>query len=262
MQFSGLSAAVIADWEAEVGPAPIHGVGFELVSGATIETHRHHRGQVVTAPSGVVTVRIDGRSFVIAGKHGIWIPEGAPHEVVASTGVTLRNLQICRELAPELPSSVCPITVSALFGELLATAIDGKQWFNSGSREAKVVDLLVLEFSPTNELEFAVPEPRDARLKRICAALQKDSSNNKCLADWADTAGGCTRTLERLFKKETGLTFAQWRRQIRIRDAIIRLHLGQSVTSVAYDAGYENTSSFIEMFRRVTGRTPGQFLDA
>jgi len=73
---------------------------------------------------------------------------------------------------------------------------------------------------------------------------------------------GCTRTLERLFRKETGLTFAQWRRQLRIQNAIVRLHLGQSVTSVAYDAGYENTSSFIEMFRRVTGRTPGQFLDA
>jgi len=30
---------------------------------------------------------------------------------------------------------------------------------------------------------------------------------------------------------------------------------------VAFAAGYDNTSSFIEMFRRVTGRTPGQFLD-
>ncbi|MCA6112675.1 helix-turn-helix domain-containing protein [Bradyrhizobium sp. CNPSo 4026] len=216
----------------------------------------------MTAPAGVVTVRTGGRPFVIAGKKGVWVPEGTPHEVVASTEVKLRNLQVSRELGPDLPTSVCPITVSPLFSELLHSAVQGRQWFASGSREAKVLDLLVLEFMPADDVVFNVPEPRDTRLRRICAELQKNPSDNKSLAEWADTAGGCTRTLERLFKKETGLTFAQWRRQVRIQDAIVRLHLGQSVTSVAYDAGYENTSSFIEMFRRVTGRTPGQFLDA
>lgn len=262
MLLSTLTAATIANWEAEIGPAPIHGLGLELESGGAIEVHRHHRGQIMTAPAGVVTVRTGGRSFVVAGKKGVWVPEGTAHEVLASTEVKLRNLQISRALAPHLPLSVCPITVSSLFGELPRSAVEGKQWFPSGSREAKVLDLLVLEFSPTDDLAFTVPEPRDARLRKICAALQKNPSDNKSLAEWADTAGGCTRTLERLFRKETGLTFAQWRRQIRIQDAIVRLHLGQSVTSVAYDAGYENTSSFIEMFRRVTGRTPGQFLDA
>lgn len=262
MLLSTLSAATIANWEAETGPAPIHGVGLELECRGTIEMHRHRRGQVMAAPTGVATVRTGGRSFVIAGKKGVWVPEGISHEVVASTEVGLRNLQICRELAPDLPTSVCPITLSPLFGELLRSAVEGKQWFAAGSREAKVIDLLVLEFNPVDDLVFSVPEPRDARLRRICAALQKNPSDNKSLAEWADTAGGCTRTLERLFRKETGVTFAQWRRQVRIQDAIVRLHLGQSVTSVAYDAGYENTSSFIEMFRRVTGRTPGTFLDS
>lgn len=260
MALSTLSAATIADWEAETGPSPIHGLGLELESGGTIEAHRHHRGQIMTAPAGVVTVRVGSESFVIAGNKGIWVPEGAPHEVIASTEVQMRNLQISRSLAPQLPTSVCPITVSPLFNELLRSAVEGKQWFANGSREAKVLDLLVLEFHPAADLVFSVPEPKDARLRKICAAIQKDPSENKSLAEWADTAGGCTRTLERLFRKETGFTFAQWRRQVRIQDAIVRLHLGQSVTSVAYDAGYENTSSFIEMFRRVTGRTPGQFL--
>lgn len=262
MPITTLSAATIASWEAETGPAPVHGLGLELESGGRIEAHRHDRGQIMTAPAGVVTVRVAGRSFVIAGKKGVWIPEGAPHEVVASTEVKLRNLQISRVLAPDLPKTVYPISISPLFSELLGSAVEGEYWFAGGSREAKIIDLLVLEFRPADDLVFSVPEPGDARLKKICASLQSDPSDNRSLSEWADTAGGCTRTLERLFRKETGLTFAQWRRQLRIQDAIVRLHLGQSVTSVAYDAGYENTSSFIEMFRRVTGRTPGQFLDA
>ena len=124
MLLSTLSAAMIANWEAETGPSPIHGLGLELESGGTIEVHSHHRGQIMTAPAGVVTVRTNGRSFLVAGKKGVWIPEGAPHEVIASTEVKLRNLQISRALAPHLPVSVCPITVSSLFGELLRSAIE------------------------------------------------------------------------------------------------------------------------------------------
>lgn len=262
MQLSTVSAATIAMWEEEAGPAPIHGLGMELVLGGKIDVHRHYRGQVMTAPSGVVTVKVGGRAYLVAGKKGVWIPEGIQHEVTASTDVKLRNLQIARQLAPALPHSVSPILVSPLFGELLSSAIEGNQWFGANSREAKILDLLVLEFQLANDLVFSFPEPRDLRLRKICAALHKNPADQRSLTDWADIAGGCTRTLERLFRKETGLTFAQWRRQLRLHDSIVRLHSGQPVTSVAFDAGYENTSSFIEMFRRLTGRTPGQFLDS
>ena len=44
-------------------------------------------------------------------------------------------------------------------------------------------------------------------------------------------------------------------------DAIVRLNAGQTVTSVALDAGYESPSAFIEMFRRTMGTTPGQYLE-
>jgi AraC-like DNA-binding protein len=261
MSLSSVSAATIASWEAETGPTPIHGLGMELALGGTIETHRHSRGQVMTAPAGVITVKVAGRSYIVAGKRGVWIPEGMPHEVVASTEVKLRNLQISRSLAPGLPDAVCLVSVSPLFGELLGSAVEGEQWVQQGSREAKILDLLVMEFRVADDLVFSFPEPKDPRLKKICSALQKNPADNRSLAEWSTIAGGCTRTMERLFHKETGLTFAQWRRQLRLHDAIVRLHRGQPVTSVAFDAGYDNTSSFIEMFRRVTGRTPGQFLD-
>jgi AraC-like DNA-binding protein len=260
MSLLSVSAATIALWEAETGPAPIHGLGMELALGGTIEAHRHARGQVMTAPAGVITVKVAGRSYVVSGKRGVWIPEGVPHEVLASTDVKLRNLQISRALAPGLPDSACLIAVSPLFAELLGSAVEGEQWVQEGSREAKILELLIMEFHVANDLVFSFPEPRDARLRKICSALQRNPADNRSLAEWSAIAGACTRTLERLFHRETGLTFAQWRRQLRLQDAIIRLHRGQPVTSVAFDAGYDNTSSFIEMFRRMTGRTPGQFL--
>jgi AraC-like DNA-binding protein len=256
-----VTAETIASWEAAVGPSPIHGLGMELSLGSAIEPHRHHRGQMMTAPAGVITVKIAGVSYVVAENRGLWVPKGIPHEVFASTEVKMRNLQIVSTLAPSLPDKVCMFSVSPLFKELMGSAIEGEQWVRKGSREEKILELLVLEFRVANDFTFTFPEPRDIRLKRICAALRDNPGDNRSLTKWSEIAGGCTRTLGRLFYKETGLTFAQWRRQLRLHDAVVRLHRGQPVTSIAYDAGYENPSSFIEMFRRMTGRTPGQFLD-
>jgi AraC-like DNA-binding protein len=256
-----LSAATIASWEDEIGPSPIHGLGMELSQGSAIESHRHCRGQIMTAPSGVLTVVASGKSYVVAGQSGLWIPEGVAHEVTVSTKARMRNLQIARALAPGLPETVCPISISPLFAELLGSAVDGEPWVQTRSREEKILELLVLEFRIAHGTAFYCPDPTDRRLTRICSTLRKNPADNRPLSEWSKVAGGCTRTLERLFRKETGMTFAQWRRQLRILDAVVRLHRGEPVTSIAFEAGYDNLSSFIEMFRRLTGRTPGQFLN-
>lgn len=262
MPFRTLSAETIASWDREVGPTPLHGVELELESGGIVELHDHPRGQIMFAPSGVVTVSAHNRSWVISGPRALWMPEVVAHQVIASTGAELRNLQVSRTIAPQLPRLPAVIAVSPLFQALLLDAISGPNDVAAGSREQKVIDLLLMEFHLTEEAPLFIPEPTDARLQRVCAALRANPSDNRTLDEWAEIAGGCTRTLGRLFLKQTGLTFAQWRRQVRLLDAVVRLSRGEPVTSVAFDTGYESPSAFIEMFRRVMGRTPGQFLDS
>ena len=258
--FRTLTAETIASWESAVGPTPIHGVALELVRGGTVEQHRHARGQIMLVSSGVITVFVRDKAWVISGSRAIWVPEGVPHHVVASTGAQLRNLQVSRAIAPDLPDRASMIAVSPLFRELVLNAVSGPNELAIGSREQKIIDLLLMEFRPTDQPALVLPEPTDCRVQRVCSALRADPADNRTLGQWSEIAGGCARTLERLFLKETGLTFAQWRRQLRLLDALVRLHRGESVTGIALDTGYENPSAFIEMFRRVMGRTPGQFL--
>jgi AraC-like DNA-binding protein/quercetin dioxygenase-like cupin family protein len=262
MMFDHLTAQTISTWEHEVGPTPIHGVELELILGGTVERHRHRRGQIMWAASGVITVSVEARSWVIGASRAIWVPEGVQHAITASTMAELRNLQVSREIAPHLPTHTCMIAVSPLFRELLTDAVSGPNAVSPGSREAKILDLLLIEFSPIRQLSLFLPEASDIRLQRICRELRANPADNRTLAEWAEVAGGSTRTLERLFQKETGLTFAQWRRQLRLHSALVRLNRGESVTSVALDAGYQNTSAFIEMFRRLVGCTPGRYLDS
>ena len=54
------------------------------------------------------------------------------------------------------------------------------------------------------------------------------------------------------------MTFSTWRSLHHVKHALVLLAHGDAVTRVAMDLGYSSTSSFIEMFKRHTGRTPGR----
>lgn len=53
------------------------------------------------------------------------------------------------------------------------------------------------------------------------------------------------RTLERLFRNETGLSFGLWRQKARMLDSVRLLSEGESVTDAALDSGYNSVSAFI-----------------
>lgn len=67
------------------------------------------------------------------------------------------------------------------------------------------------------------------------------------------------RTLVRLFPTQTGMTFREWRQQCRLLRALELLAAGDSVTRVALKLGYEDSSSFIAMFKRSLGTTPTRY---
>ena len=82
-----------------------------------------------------------------------------------------------------------------------------------------------------------LPLPSDPRLVRVTDALLRDPTDNRDLEHWAGIAGASIRTLVRLFPRETGMTFRQWRRQARLLAALERLGAGLPVTRVARDVG-------------------------
>src|SRR5262249_41052109 len=86
-----------------------------------------------------------------------------------------------------------------------------------------------------------------------------DRGDGRSLAGWARPAAASSRTLARLFRSETGLSFRAWRQQLRLLRALERLADGEAVTSVALDVGFESPSAFVAMFRRALGTPPGRY---
>ncbi|EPR4271387.1 helix-turn-helix domain-containing protein, partial [Shigella flexneri] len=79
------------------------------------------------------------------------------------------------------------------------------------------------------------------------------------LDNLADKINVSSRTLMRLFVKETGLTFRHWVQQMHVISAVTLLDDGYSLTKIAHRLGYASAESFGNMFKRRTGYSPGKF---
>jgi len=67
--------------------------------------------------------------------------------------------------------------------------------------------------------------------------------------------------LRRWFLKNHGITFHAYQRMFRINSAFKKIQNGESVTSVAFDSGYESLSGFADSFKSVFGVSPSNSKD-
>jgi len=126
---------------------------------------------------------------------------------------------------------------------------------------ANLIGVLVDQIEALPVIPLRVPAPRDPRAKRAADWLRENPSDGASLERVARRVGASKRTLERLFARDTGLSFGAWRQQMRLMQALERLAAGESVTEVALAVGYESTSAFVSRFRRVLGTTPGKYYE-
>jgi AraC-like DNA-binding protein len=75
----------------------------------------------------------------------------------------------------------------------------------------------------------------------------------------ARAASASERTLTRLFRTEFGLTYPQWRTNVRVFHAMIQLAEGATVTETAHACGWATASAFVDTFTRTMGQTPGAY---
>ena len=64
--------------------------------------------------------------------------------------------------------------------------------------------------------------------------------------------------LRRWFKKNHKMSFQAFQRMLRINNAFSRIITGESVTSTAFDSGYQSLSGFNERFQSIVGTRPSE----
>jgi AraC-like DNA-binding protein len=219
----------------------------------------HDHAQFVFTVRGVLRVLTPVGLWTLGPHRGLWIAPRVGHALIAASAVHLHSLDFEPEASP-WPKSECHVVrVSSLLRELVAALVeDGAS--DPERRYALIAPLLLAEMRDSREASGGgLPLPRDRRLRQICDFLLTEPANGDALAIWGERVGASERTLARLFKDETGLTFGQWRQQLRIVEAVSKLAQGVRVAEIAAELGYANSSAFITMFRKTMGEPPQRY---
>jgi AraC-like DNA-binding protein len=220
--------------------------------------HTHRRAQLAYVSDGVLTVRTEQGLWVVPPQRAVWVLPGVRHNASSAGPYSLCTLYIEPKLV-KLPPRCSVVTIEPLVRELLVAAGRFGHRYQKGSAEARLIRV-VLDRLPTLPItSLSLPEPSDQRLRRITRVLQAQPSDARPLPQLSRACGMSYRTVERLFHRELGLTFREWRRHLRLLTALERLAAGESVTNVAMDVGYADVSAFIAMFKSALGLTPGQY---
>ena len=238
----------------------VRSLALDHGAGARFGAHAHAWAQLVYASEGVLEVRADGGAWVVPSERAIWIPAGLEHELLVVTRAKLRTLYLRPDLVDRLPAASRVLGVSPLLRELVLHIVAGG-WLDAGDPEqARLARVLVDQLAPMrSEPALDLPLPSDERARVVAARVQAEPGERVSLALLSRGSGASARTIERLFRAETGLTFGHWRQRVRLLESLRRLAAGESVTQVAFAVGYEQTSAFIAMFKRALGRTPGKY---
>ena len=235
-------------------------VGFaeDYPAGLKTGMHTHPRAQLLYAVSGVMRITTEAASYVVPPSAALHLPADTPHDVEMEGPVQMRELFLRKSAAARVGERAAVFAVTPLLRELiLAACAEPLDWDLDG-RGHHIAELALDEIQRSEILPLELASPVDPRLRRVTDALNLAPTDDRSLEDWAEVAGATSRTLARLFRAETGLSFRQWRRQLRLTRAFSAIVSGTTSAQAAAIAGFDSVPAFGAAFLEVFGLTPGQ----
>lgn len=229
----------------------------EYYDAAEGEWHAHRRAQLIHASAGVLTVHTETGLWLVPPQRAVWIAPETLHKVSSAKPFWLRSLYLSAR-SVHAPKTCTVVSVTPLLDELLAAAAQFGLQGPPNAAGQRLLRVLLDQLPALQTIASYLPRPRDARLQKLTAQLERQPATVSTLDELASHCGMTARTAARLFVAETGLSFGQWRLQLRLLHAMTKLAQGSSVTQIAAEVGYVDVSAFIAVYKRAFGETPGQ----
>ena len=230
--------------------------------GSCLHPHRHGSHQLLFAASGAMTVTGDGTTWMIPPGRAVLIPAGIVHAIRMWGDVAMRSLYFPPGAAPVFAADACRvISVSPLLRELILRVAGLAALDSRVPAEARLMSVLMDELEGAEIEPLSLPLPTDARALAAATGVLATPAEEATTDDVARRSGLSARTLERLFRAETGMPFGLWRQKARLLESVRLLVEGGSVTDAALDSGYSSVSAYIAAFKQTFGCTPGAMIE-
>jgi AraC-like DNA-binding protein len=227
-----------------------------------LPAHAHAAAQLTFAASGIIQAHTPDGRWLVPPQLAVWIPEGVSHHVEVLTDAELWVVHwqpsAVQVWGPgRLPDRPFALRVTALLRSLLTAifAVD----IETGKAEL-IARLMLHELTETAHAPTFLPLPTTVAARRVAELALDDPRTELNIDVLASRAATSARTISRIFRAETGMTFKAWRQRARIVHAMDRLARGEPIARASATCGFSSTAAFSSAFRQVTAMTPTEFL--
>lgn len=236
----------------------------QKVAGKKLATHHHIEHEFIMPLSGEITVSYLGQKFCVGPGKMVYIPPHCVHEFSSSdVGVGERVIWLiddklwkkyCKE-----KFDVCNLNVNSLAKELIFYLM-----INLPKKPNAFIQALIESLSDSirgskldlNHLGSKVQD------KRILKSLEFMNSNyhEMNFNNLSKDSGMSIRNFNRLFLLEVGITPKEYQLMLRVKAAKkLLIESKLTITDIALEVGYNSTSKFIEVFKKIQGILPSDF---
>lgn len=226
--------------------------------GHVSDPHRHDEAQFVCGAGGTMIMLTDDGALAVPPNSAAWIPAGMVHNARMIGSVSTMTLWIEESPRRPLPEKCQVVSVSPLMRQLFLEAMKFSPHTRADSRADLIVGHLLTELEMLPALPAQLPLPKEPQLAACCQSFLRKPSAHQTIDQWSAMLRVSRRTFTRLFRQETGLSFAAWRQQACLFAALPRLAAGDSITTIAVDLGYDSPAAFTTMFKRQQGVPPSR----
>ena len=221
--------------------------------------HSHPDAMLAWCYRGTVWVRLRDAMWRLAPGQGVWIPAHTPHTAGHERGSVGCYTYIPDSglLAPlkDVTRVLVPRAVQEMLLYLGTTDMD------TGLRvrvQAVLIEMLQQPAPDTANGWGDVPLPADERVRALVQAVLGNPGDARTARELFADHGLHERTVLRVFTREVGMSFGQWRTGVRLTQAARLIVDGTPVGAAAHRCGYATTSAFSAAFKERFGMTPRQ----
>ncbi len=233
---------------------------FEPAPLKAFEIDRHY---LLYSAKGTVRLETEERSWMLPPTRAAWIAANVPIKIEIKKPVTCCSILFDIDFV-KTPEPHCNVfEMTPLAREMVLACREWgpevEQFDEYAAQLFKTVAMVCTKLSDT-PCETWVPLGDSKQLKAALTTTQNRLADYVMFAEIAQAANLSERSLARRFAEETGMTWRQMQRRMRmIRAMELLAEDSQQVTNVALDVGYNSLSAFNAAFREFTGQSPSEY---
>ena len=212
-------------------PTPVFMKLKDMPALSKVVDHQHNWDQLIYSKFGLLEVNSEKGDYIIPPHQAVWIPANRKHSIATVNGAQLRSVHLNKGLIMAF-SHIQVLKVNKLVQALIDKAADFNFDFKIQGKEERLLNVLVDQISLLPKVALCLPLSNDPLIHPILSWQQANLDRNKTLQNWAVELGASSKTISRRFESLLGMSFGQWREQLKLHKTIQWLYEKRPVTQV------------------------------